>query len=216
MTSAIAIFDLDGTLTTRDSFLGYLLTFGRRYSRHRAMATLPLWIAGYLGKTLKDYQLKQKLIANFIVGADPDAISEHTAWFCDNWLPRHLHPVGNQLLQGHFQQQHRVILLSASPNIFVPQVAKALGIQEVVCTQVKQAGGVWQGELEGRNCKGEQKLVRIQSYLESQDEPVGSYSYGDSKSDLPLLSWVEHGAWIRRKDFVPIGDSPRSVFPTLE
>ncbi len=51
----LAIFDLDGTLTTSDSFVSYLLTFGRRFSRYRALATMPLWISAYLGNMIKDY-----------------------------------------------------------------------------------------------------------------------------------------------------------------
>ncbi|WP_164103319.1 HAD-IB family hydrolase [Candidatus Laterigemmans baculatus] len=212
----LAIFDLDGTLTTRDSFLAYLISFGRRFSRYRAIAGMPFLLSGYLGKLLKDYELKQRLIQNFIAGVEPEWIHEHNQWFCEQWLPRHLHPVGHRLLQGHHRQSHRVILLSASPNIFVPCIAASLGIEEVVCTRVRQLEGIWQGQLEGQNCKGREKLAALQQRLALSERPSGSYSYGDSRSDLPVLSWVEHGAWVRRRDFRPLSGVSRSVFPWSE
>ncbi len=209
----LAIFDLDGTLTSRDSFVAYLVTLGWRHRRYSALAGMPILIAAYLARLMKDYQLKQRLIGAFVAGVDPAVILEHNAWFCERWLPQHLHPVGHRLLQEHLKQQHRVILLSASPDIFVPQIARALGVAEVVCTRVKQVSGIWRGELDGPNCKGAEKLVALQRYLDTTDRPLGSFSYGDSKSDLTVLSWVEHGAWIRKDDFIPLGDIPRSVFP---
>ena len=194
LASPLAIFDLDGTLTTKDSFVAFLVTFGRRYSRYRALATMPLLISGYLGKLMKDYQLKQRLIGNFFADADGEWVGEHTEWFCENWLPHHLHPVGHRLLQGHLKRGHRVILLSASPEIFVPRVAQSLGIDEVVCTRVKRVDGAWQGELDGLNCKGAEKVNAIRRWLGVHDAPDDSFSYGDSKSDLAVLSWVRRGA----------------------
>ena len=208
-----AVFDLDGTLTTKDSFVAFLLTFGVRFSRYAGLATMPVWITVYLARMMKDYELKQRLIADFIAGFDPSAIEEHTAWFCENWLPRHLHPVGHALLQGHLRKGHRVILLSASPDIFVPQIAQTFGINEVICTRVKRIDGVWQGELDGPNCKGEEKLNAIRRWLGVHDAPPETYSYGDSKSDLPVLSWAQKGAWVRRNDFQPLPGTPRSDFP---
>lgn len=213
VSTPLAVFDLDGTLTTRDSFVAYLVTFGRRHARYRALASMPFWLGAYVGKLMKDYQLKQRLIRSFVAGVDSHAIQEHTEWFCQYWLPRHLHPVGHHLLQQHLRQQHRVILLSASPDIFVPKVAFELGIEEVICTRVRQLDGVWQGELDGLNCKGAEKLASLQRYLGSTHRPSGSFSYGDSKSDLAVLSWVEHGAWIRRKDFVPLDGTDRLAHP---
>ena len=211
----LAVFDLDGTLTTSDSFLAFLLTFGKRHARYRALASTPFWIAAYLGRLMKDYQLKQRLIANFVAGVDPAAVSEHSEWFCEQWLPGHLHPIGHRLLQAHQNHQHRVILLSASPDIFVPRIAQALGIAEVICTRVRRVDGRWQGQLDGLNCKGQHKLELLQQHLKTRETPAGSFSYGDSKSDLAVLRWVEHGAWIRSSAYVPLDGNSHSAFPEL-
>src|SRR5690606_31995445 len=107
-------------------------------------------------------------------------IAEHTAWFCRRWLPRNLHPVGMQLLDAHLRQSHRVILLSASPDIYVQAVASALGISEAVCTQVCYEDDVCTGRLVSGNCKGEAKVRSLQAYLGVDRAPEGSYAYGDS------------------------------------
>lgn len=209
---ATAIFDLDGTLTTRDSFLAYLLTFGRRNRRYASLLRTPLRISAYLGKVTPDYRLKQDLIGDFFAQVDPVVIDSHTRWFCENWLPRRLHPVGKSLLEKHRRRGDRVILLSASPDIFVPSVAKALGIDETVCTRIERQGGRVMRRILAGNCKGIKKVEAMQEYLGSPDPPDRSYAYGDSRSDRFVLEWVRYGAWVRRRQMVPLRPEDQAAF----
>ncbi len=199
--AGIAIFDLDGTLTTRDSFLAFLITFGRRHSRYGSLTRLPLRCAAYKGKLIPDYRLKQDLIRDFLQHDDVELVAEHVRWFCQNWLPAKLHPVGTSLLKTHQKRGDRVIILSASPEIFVPAIAKSFGIDEVVCTRIKQHDGRWHGSIIGKNCKGTAKVDAIAAYLGVERAPANTYSYGDSGSDVHVLRWVQNGAWIRKDRF---------------
>jgi phosphatidylglycerophosphatase C len=196
----IAIFDLDGTLTVRDTFVQYLLSFGRRRRKVGAMSLFPFRVAGYLFKLTRDFELKQTLLRSFFAGVTQQEIVEHTDRFCREWLPQNLHPVGMQRLREHLDRQHRVILLSASPNLYVPHVAEALGIAEAVCTQVEFTDNVCTGTLLGENCKGAGKVTAIQKYLNRERPGVESYAYGDSKHDLPVLRWVDSGFLISPRD----------------
>lgn len=213
--AGVAIFDLDGTLTTRDTFLAFLLTFGRRYRRWAALARTPPRLAAYLARLCPDYRLKQALIVDYLASVDPERVAEHRRWFCAHWLPRRLHPVGMALLRGHRQRGDRVILLSASPDIFVPHVAAELGIDEVLCTRIERRGDGWSGRMVDGNCKGARKLEVIRDYLGCDAAPPRSYAYGDSPGDRYVLQWVEHGAWIRRRRLQPLTASDASWFPCL-
>lgn len=210
---ATAIFDLDGTLTTRDSFLAFLLSFGRHHRCGAALARTPLRLAAYLAKQIPDYRLKQDLIRDFLGSFGEEDIARHAEWLCRHWLPRHQHPIGMQLLQAHRRRGDRIVLLSASPDLFVPAIAEALGISEVICTRIERAGGKVTGQILGGNCKGPKKLEVIRSYLESHDAPEGSYAYGDSRSDRFVLEWVRHGAWIRRRKMEPLRAGSSAAFP---
>ena len=207
------IFDLDGTLTIRDSFLAFLLSFGRRHACYAALSRTPFRLAAHLSKIVPDYQLKQSLIADFLGSFDTEIVAHHVDWFCNSWLQGALHPVGMALLEAHRSRGDRIILLSASPNIFVPKVASSIGITESVCTQIAIQDGRWTGHIVDGNCKGTMKLKRIQDYLGSDVAPQDSFAYGDSHSDRFVLNWVEHAALIRRRRIEPVGDSTSSVFP---
>jgi len=176
---------------------------------------MPFRLASYFAKLVPDYRLKQTLIRDFLSSCSLEAVTRHTEWFCLNWLPQNMHPIGRRLLEAHRQQGHRLILLSASPNIFVPSIAKSLGIDEVVCTEIQIAEDRWTGDIVGMNCKGAHKLTAIQKHLGLASRPDNSFGYGDSSSDRHILQWVRHGAWIRRTRMEPLPGSSLSNFPSI-
>jgi phosphatidylglycerophosphatase C len=210
---AMVLFDLDGTLTTADSFLAFLITFGKRHRCLGAFVKMPFRLMTYLAKLVPDYKLKQSLIRDFLSPFPIETVALHTDWFCDHWLPKHLHPVGSSLLEHHRALGDRVVLVSASPNIFVPSIAKRLGISEVLCTKVVVENKRWIGLIEGKNCKGKQKVTAIQEYLQTTTPPDPAFAYGDSKSDQPILEWVRFGAWIRKNQLEPLNQVNISQFP---
>jgi phosphatidylglycerophosphatase C len=202
----IAVFDLDGTLTVRDSFLPFLISYALRRRRFRSLVLLPVWLLGYGCRLLSARSVKERLLTSFLRNADAAQIQDHAEQFCQTWVARHLHPVGLARLREHQHGGHRVILLSASPSLYVHRIAKFLGIAEVICTQVGEAGGRCSGRIVGPNCKGEVKLDLLREYLQVRDAPADSYAYGDQPSDLPVLTWVRHGFLLRRGRCSPVGE----------
>ncbi len=208
---AVAIFDLDGTLTSRNSFIPYLLSFGRRHCKYTALSMVPFQIGPYLIRLVKDHQLKQRLLRSFFYGVHRDIITQHTRWFCSTWLPNHLHTLGHGLLREHLEQNHRVILLSASPDIYVREMAAQFGIGEAVCTQVEFQDDICTGRLLGANCKGTNKLIALKNYLGCEEPQTESFAYGDSRQDLPVLKWVSHGILVKSRRTIPLSADFPSV-----
>lgn len=194
----LAVFDLDGTLTSKCTFLPYLMGFAWRRRRFVPLITMPFWLAAYVCRIIRDAQVKQKLITSFFGGVSADEVEQYTAWFCETWLPRHLHRVGIGLLKEHQRAGHRVVLLSASPDMYVNAIGNALGISEAVSTRVAFTDGICEGTLAGANCKGQQKVVALSEYLNLSAAPLDSYAYGDSSHDMPVLMWATHGHLVRR------------------
>ncbi len=201
---AVAVFDLDGTLTRRDSFLPFLMSYAWRQRRLVPLLVLPFYVTAYVCRLISDRTAKQRLIAHFCGNHSEAALREHATWFCRTWLPRYLHADGMAKLREHQQAGHRLVLVSASPSLYVPVIAEELGIAETVCTRVGFQDGLCTGELVGPNCKGPYKVSLLQEYLGCEVAPVVSFAYGDSPSDLPILSWVGQGYLLSRKSgFVP-------------
>jgi phosphatidylglycerophosphatase C len=208
---AIVIFDLDGTLLTRDSFGPFLLTYALRKPRLGILIRSPFLLVAYACRLISARTIKQSLLKGFLGGESDQAIQEHAERFCRSWVAGHLREAAMRKLGDHQAAGHRIILESASPSIYVPIIASYFNIAEVVCTRVKSAGGFCTGEIDGPNCKGEAKVTLLKEYLGCPDSPQASYSYGDSPSDLPLLRWVRHGFLLHRGVFEPVekGRCPR-------
>jgi phosphatidylglycerophosphatase C len=191
-TPPVAVFDLDGTLLRGDSLLPFLLRYGWR-RRRLALAFLAWYVLLYACRAVSARAAKERLLRRFLGGEPASVIGQEVARFCDGWVRRQLNEPVLRRLREHQAAGHRVILLTASPCVYVPAVADLLGIREVVCTRVKWQGETCVGEIDGANCKGEDKLRLLQSYLAGTRSLAGSYAYGDSRSDLPVLQWASRG-----------------------
>jgi HAD superfamily hydrolase (TIGR01490 family) len=200
--TSLAVFDLDGTLVRGDSLLPFLLSYARRHGHYGVLPAFPVVCGLYVCKLLSDRTAKE-LIIRAVCGAQAlHALGNHAEWFCDTWLPANLRPRAVERLRFHQRAGHRVILLSASPDLYVPVIARRLGIPEVICTKVETKHGYVTGRLQGENCKGTAKLRLLQSHLGIQRPPPNSFAYGDRPSDDCVLNWVASGYLLNRKSGV--------------
>jgi phosphatidylglycerophosphatase C len=90
----------------------------------------------------------------------------------------------------------RLVLLSASPDLYVPAIAAALGFDEVICTQLHwHADGRLHGALRSANRRGEEKVRCLQALLQTH-RPTRSCAYGNSPADLGHLQLVGAGTYV--------------------
>jgi phosphatidylglycerophosphatase C len=193
MTRPLAVFDLDGTLVRGDTFLPFLVGYAIRRRRLRALLALPFHLACYLGRLRSDHATKERLMVAFFEGEPREEISRHAAWFCERWIPRRLRPELVRALREHQAVGHRVILLSASPDLYVEAIGRLLAVEHVICTQIASREDCCDGRIVGHNCKGDHKVSMLCEMLGIDRPPAGSFAYGDSPSDSPILRWVDHG-----------------------
>jgi phosphatidylglycerophosphatase C len=79
-----------------------------------------------------------------------------------------------------------LVLLSASPDLYVPQIGQMLGFERTLCTEIEWQGERLDGRLKTPNRRGEEKLHCL-AWLRKQypDSPV--IAYGNSAADLDHL-----------------------------
>jgi phosphatidylglycerophosphatase C len=198
-TSTLAVFDLDGTLIRGDTFLPFAVGYARARRRLRPILTLPLWVGLYAARLMPDHRAKERVLTSFFRGECPTKVGEYATAFTETWVRPRLHEPVFARLTEHLSAGHRVVLLSASPDLYVGAVGRALGIEEILCTRVRRTATAWDGALDGANCKGEQKLVRLRAHLGIDAWLGESFAYGDSSSDLPVLRWASHGFLVNRR-----------------
>ena len=196
----VAAFDFDGTLTRHDTFVPFLIR-GLGWPRFAWVIFLCLpWLIGFALRVVSNHKAKQKLMLLALKGRTMAQMKDWT----QRWLAKdfwhQLRPDAMAQLLAHQQAGHCCVMVSASPDIYLREVAQQLGFDHLICTEMAVANGVLNGLMQSPNCHGEQKVVRLKAWLALRFEvPLDSiqlHAYGDTSGDKPMLRMADH-AWYR-------------------
>src|SRR5437016_5665528 len=65
----------------------------------------------------------------------------------------------------HRAEGHELVLVSASPELYVAPIGRRLGFDEVLATRLEvDAAGLLTGRLVGANCRGPEKVARLRAW----------------------------------------------------
>ncbi len=197
MSAGLALFDLDGTLTRRDTlgpFLGgYLLRHPRRWPRlWRALPAL----AAYAFRGRDRGALKSRLIRIAMGGEERATLQAWTEAYVRSLGPRGAYRrTALERLARHRDAGDIAILLSASPDLYVPAIGTALGFAETICTQVVWRGERLDGALASVNRRGEEKRRCLEALRRAHPGRT-ICAYGNSAADLPHLRSADRGVLV--------------------
>jgi phosphatidylglycerophosphatase C len=197
VSAPLAVFDLDGTITRRDSLLPYLAGYLRQHPARavRVPLTLPAMLRYLMGGHDRG-ALKGSLLHHLMGGLERAAISAWSEQFVPRLVAHGLFSEALEAIAGHRAEGARLVLLSASVDLYVPLVGHALGFDEVICSRVRwSAAGVLDGRLDGPNCRGSEKVIQLQGLLRRL-QPSHTAAYGNSSADLPHLVLADQGIYV--------------------
>jgi phosphatidylglycerophosphatase C len=183
----IALFDLDGTLTWRDTLLPYLLGFAvRRPHRALGLWRLPLALARYWQD--RDRGALKSRVIRMLMRNEKRAVLD--AW-AQNFvaklkLNRQFRTVALAVVEAHRAAGDHLVLLSASPDLYVPKIGQTLGFERTLCTEIEWQGDRLDGRLKTPNRRGEEKQHCL-AWLREQYPGSPVIAYGNSASDLDHL-----------------------------
>ena len=187
----VALFDLDGTITWRDTFLPFLCGYVMKHPWN----AIGLWRAP---GALLDYvrrgdrgELKSRVI-RMVMGNEPRARID--AWADEFVAGMHargrLRPVALGVVKAHVDQGDHLVLLSASPDLYVPRIGRLLGFEHTWCTEVMWNGDRLDGSLKTPNRRGEEKS-RCLEQVRQRYAGLPVIAYGNSLSDLDHMRLAE-------------------------
>jgi phosphatidylglycerophosphatase C len=181
----VAVFDLDGTLTWRDTLLPFLMTYLRRHpQRVLGLWRLPFALGSFLARNRDRGLLKSRVIRMIMGGATRTVIDACADSFADTLKPHHrLRPAALAMLEAHRAAGDHLVLLSASPDLYVPRIGRSLGFERTLCTEIEWRGDRLLGTLKTANRRGAEKL-RCLTWLRAQYLDLPIVAYGNSASDL--------------------------------
>lgn len=187
----IAVFDLDGTITARDTFLPYLLGWLRRHpSRILRLWRLPGALLRYALLGRDRGRLKSDLLRMAMGKAERGEVAAWSAAFVARLAPPFLHEKALEAIRRHREAGDRLVLLSASVDLYVPLIGARLGFDETVCTVVRWDGERLDGRLASANRRGAEKR-RVVAALRERFAGCRFAAYGNAASDFEHLAIVE-------------------------
>lgn len=190
----LVFFDLDGTVSRHDTLWQWARAFlwRRPWRWPRLLGVLP-GLVQFLRGRADHGALKARLLQAAMGGIDRATLDAHTARWVAGFIPRGCHADALAAIRAHQHQGDILILMSASVDVYVPELARALGFAECICTPTGwRADGRYDGRLTGPNCREQEKVARFRARLALQPG-ARTWAYGNSAPDLPHLRLADRG-----------------------
>jgi HAD superfamily hydrolase (TIGR01490 family) len=183
----LAVFDLDGTITRHDTFVAYLRGWLRRHPRRRGWwRAVPAILRFAFGGRDRG-RLKADLLRAYLSGAGRAEVEDWSAAFAAGLGDAELCPGALTAIEGHRAAGDRLVLLSASVDLYVPRIGSRLGFDETICTGVAWRDGRLDGALTTPNRRGEEKRRCIEE-LRARHAGARIAAYANSASDIAHLA----------------------------
>jgi phosphatidylglycerophosphatase C len=182
----LVAFDFDGTLTWRDSFRAFLAWHcGRRRYAQGLACLIPAAAAWTRDKDRG--ALKAAMLREFLAGARQSDLAAAAERFAAQAAPRLLRPDALRAWRRWREADARLVIVTASPEILVAPFGRGLGAEAVIGTRLSVSPeGFITGALNGPNCRGPEKVVRLEAAY-GQGVRLEA-AYGDSDGDTAMLA----------------------------
>lgn len=189
----LAVFDVDYTLTKRETLLElYLFMLKKDY---KLIKHLPKNILAVLLYTLKIFdagKTKEYFIA-FIDGIEDKKMQNIVKDFYEQRLSKILYKDAIDTIRKLKSEGYKIYLISASAEFYLNELYNIKEVDKIIGTRFKCENGKHRRNIEGNNCKGEEKVRRLMEELKKENIKVdfkASYMFSDSLSDMPLFKLV--------------------------
>jgi phosphatidylglycerophosphatase C len=199
---AVAAFDFDGTLSTRDNFVPFL---------HRCSGT-PLLARAFVAGGLDMLRsgpsqwsrnhMKTEVLERLFAGRDADDVEATAREFAADILAHHLRAEAVETADWHRTQGHRLVIVSASLGVYLRPIAEQLRFDAVLATELEVDGDrTLTGRMVGENVRGPEKARRLEAWLaeEAPDTEPFVWAYGDSSGDKELWARADRAVRLGRR-----------------
>lgn len=198
MQHALAIYDMDKTITRRPTWTPFLAFAMRGRARWR-LALLPAAaLAGlaYLAKIIDRGALKQSTQRWLLGGSIAEAhVATLTAAFADHVVATGVLDAARERIAADRAAGYRLVMATASYAFYARAIAERLGFDAVIATQSQHdPAGALIPRIAGENVYGAAKLRAIRAWMAGEHIARGEATvrfYSDHVSDAPVLEWAD-------------------------
>jgi putative phosphoserine phosphatase/1-acylglycerol-3-phosphate O-acyltransferase len=186
-----AFFDLDGTIiathSVKDIFMERLFAGQVQTSEVVDMATMML---RYAFKTADFEDSLRESVMN-MEGMEESEFLELAEKVCTDRLMPQVFPEVKAILKAHKAKGHTLVVITSASRYQVEPLARELGIDNIMCTELEVEDGKFTGRLDGTPCYGPAKLSMARAFAKGRRISLKkSYFYSNGSEDVPLLEAV--------------------------
>jgi putative phosphoserine phosphatase/1-acylglycerol-3-phosphate O-acyltransferase len=211
-----AFFDVDGTLLAGFSAMAFWRD--RLLSGQMSLSDVSENLLAFVGFQRGRIGFSGMLAAwsGMLRGTPEQELVETGERLFDSELAALVYPESRALVTAHLRRGHTVAIVSAATRYQIEPLARDLGIEHVLCTQLEVEDAKFTGRYISPPCWGEGKASAVQELATRDGVDLDeSYFYSDAAEDLPLFEIVgkprptnpdgrlariaEHRAWPVRK-----------------
>ena len=190
MKKNLAIFDLDNTILNGDSdysWINFLIDIGYVDKDEYEKKNQYFYDKYYEGRL--DYDEWAEFALSTIKGKRPEEIENLLNKFLSSVIEPMINIYALRLLHNHFHSNDVMLLASATNSVIVNPIAKRLGFENIVATEVEIVNGVYSGKFQNTPALGEGKLQKVREWMHRNDfsDFKNTIFYSDSINDFPLL-----------------------------
>lgn len=195
----VAMYDMDRTITRSGTYSGFLMHVARRRQQWRLLLLPLVGLASlaYAARLIDRSRLKainlRLLVGQRFARAEIAPLAES---YADKVVAHGLHPAALEQIAADREAGYRLLLATASFHLYVDAIARRLGIEDVLATQLDEPDGAdhIHARLAGDNCYGDAKFARIDGWMAANAitrDSAHIRAYSDHVSDHPMLRFAD-------------------------
>lgn len=191
----VAVFDFDGTLTSKDTLLEFIkYTHGMQSLLMGFALHMPILILMKL-HLYPNWKAKQKIFTWFYKDMPYKTFESLGVEFAN-----HIESIRKEsTIQQMFDLRNQgaeIYVISASVEEWVRPFCNRLGIRNVIGTKVECINGKLTGKFITKNCYGQEKVNRLLEFEQNRSEYY-LYAFGDSRGDKEMFSYANESSLIK-------------------
>ena len=185
----LALFDFDGTITTKGTYPGFVrFAVPRRRKIVGGVILSPLIVA-YRWRLVSDGAIRRAISRVAFWGDAPDRLRALGERYVADVLPALIRPAALERIAWHRARGDRVVIVSAALDVYLEPWCRKLGV-DLICTQLEVRDGRLTGRYACGDCCGQEKARRIRERYAFEDY-AAVYGYGDTEEDREMLEMAD-------------------------
>ncbi|MDO5038735.1 HAD-IB family hydrolase [Clostridium sp.] len=191
----LGIFDVDFTITKKETLMQFFKYMIHKDKKNIKFLPRAIFSGIMYGIGIYDEKKVKETFLKFIDGIDEKELSYIVKEFYSDVLSNILYEDAIKMMRELKSKGYKIYLISASPEFYLNEFYSFKEVDKIIGTKFKFKDGKFIREMDGYNCKGEEKVRRLMEELKKDNIEVDfkeSYMFSDSLSDKPLLDLVGH------------------------